>query len=438
MTEINLNRTIYHLLCAYALLLPFEHILDVFFGIDTIFKPYRIVVLALIGVYTLKEIRNLSITREIREDIFLYLIFAYGLLITFFRMGFSYFETKPFYNDLFQMSLYLAAFFIIKNTPLTKEKWLKIFGLFVTGIILNSVYLFNNFYILRNFRRQSGFMDNPNYLSFGLVIAILFILCRLKFKKSTLIQLFQLAIIGLLGTVFIVSGSRTGLAILVVIILLVFWTASLREKFKVIGIGAALTLLILPTNLNKIDVDSPLILLRRIERKKLADDPRFPLWAGAIRATIESDFLGLGIGQFKARFPEFYQDEHQKTIYEVVNWGYHLSTHSDYFGFLVNYGVVGLMLYLFYLFQSVKKVGIQYFLAADPIEKNVYLIALLTLFSLILFGFAAENFISPLFWFLLAVSTKTEFVSEQIPSFKRWANEPKLAHRLNGGATLAQ
>jgi len=155
------------------------------------------------------------------------------------------------------------------------------------------------------------------------------------------------------------------------------------------------------------DLGAPLILFERINKIDSTEDTRFPLWRGAFKAVLSSNFAGLGIGQFKTRFREFYLTANEKTIYENVNRGMHLSAHSDYVAIAVTYGIFGLFCYLLYLFRSFKTAFFniaQY--RTGPLGVH-YQFCLIMLITLAVFGVTSENFTSAIYWMSLAISTKT-------------------------------
>ncbi|MEL6635571.1 MAG: O-antigen ligase family protein [Bacteroidota bacterium] len=405
--SINLDRTIYRLLCVYLFLIPFEQVLKAWFGIDTVLKPYRIAIILATGLYLVKvAMGGMSIGRDMREDGYFYLIFVYGIIISLVQMAVAPFSLGKFYNDLFLVSLSLPAFFIIKNSHFTQQQMLRLTQFFVAGISLNALNVFYNFYILRNFGRQAGFMDNPNYLALSIVIAIAFLLYRIDLRRWFW-ALLQVALLLVLGYTFIIAGSRGGLLALSAVLFLMFWFGNFWRKLWMGSaiFGALLLVLVSPSS--AWEGATPLILVNRLNDLEVSDDPRIAIWKGTLRASEETYYLGLGIGQFKARFPEFYQGETNQTVYEVVDFGYHLSPHSDYFGILITYGIIGLLLYLFFLFVTTRRKLRDIYQATVDSVRRYHQFSFTLLLPVILFGFVADSFNSALYWALLSISTKT-------------------------------
>lgn len=408
--KIDLNNLLYKLFCAYAFAMPYELILKQLFSIDTIFKPFRILSLLIIGFYVLKGLKErFYIKQENRVDLFLYAVFFYGILISMVGMIIDLFSMGRFYNTLFQSSLYLATFFIFKTLSISREQMIRLLKYFIAGILLNALYIFYLSITFSSPGRIAGFTDNPNYVALGIVAVATWLMLRLNQnnrKRTTL---------GLLIALFFciytigITGSRTGLLMFVISGFFVFIFASLKTRLF-LGFSVAMISLVLLSGPNtEFIARGPSKLIKRINKKLSEDegDVRFAIWKGIFRALEKDGFHGFGIGQFSAKFPAYYTNESNKLILEIVNRGYFLSAHNDYLAILVDYGLPGLVFYLCFLWFSFKKLfrRLNY-----PSEDDNH--ALLKQFSfiifccLIIFGLAAENFQHQLFWCLLMFSTK--------------------------------
>ncbi len=408
MEQSNYDNIIFRLLCVFAFLIPYEHVLEVLFGIETVLKPYRVLSLMIIGAYVLKalQFKKIEITSEIKSDIFIYLIFVYGLLVTGIQAFVAPFKLSNFYNDSFQIFLYVSIFFIVKNRSLTREQWNKILWYLTFGIVGNSIYMFYVFYVLQNFERLSGFMDNPNYVAISCVIAISFLILRVEqIKKYKLLVYLTMVF---LFWVIVISGSRTSLGIMALILLFSMYFINWRRKIILVGVCLILfTGFLSVSNDNLFAFGGPLIALKRLQDSDAGKDTRFPLWEGAMKATVKNNFVGLGIGQFKTRFGEFYLFENEKLIFEHINRGAAMTIHSDFISILVIYGIFGLICYLIFILKNFLK-------SVDNLKKAVYLedkilyqSSILIFSCLVIFGLTADSFTSALFWLTLGLSTKT-------------------------------
>lgn len=413
---IDLDKTIFYLFCAFALLLPLEHILEVFFGIETILKPYRVANILIIIVFGIKLATGNVKEWNYWSDLPFYGIFLYGILITFFRMPDYGFSQRLFNNDIFQISLYLLVYFILKHINLNRQQWTHIFYSLTIGISLNAFYLFNAFFFNADYSRQGGFMNNPNYVALSITVAVAFLVYRLSISSSRFEKIFCITNLLFLLFVFPITGSRTGLAILFVIAILIFIFATWRTKIITVLAVSAMTFFFIGKNLDNFNIGASFVLTNRVSKKIDKQDVRVPIWEGAIAAGNEVYFTGLGIGQFKAKFPRIFQSEYHKTILEFVNRGTYMSVHSDYVGLLVIYGFVSLILYLFFLANTSLSLLKNIFRKTNKIHARFYQLNLMILAAIAIFGIGSENFLSPLYWAFLGLCT----VSLSIP------NEPHL------------
>jgi len=248
-------------------LIPFEHVLDIFFGVDTVLKPYRVMSILIIMAYALKLTQNGGGNANFIDDLALYLIFLYGIIVSLVHMATGSFSMRMFNNDMFQISLYLFTYFIIKNIYLNRDNWYRLFWCLTIGIIGNSYYIFVDFFFNGNYKRAEGFMSNSNYVALSIVVAIAFILYRLSVTQKWWKQLLFAGLVLFLLFVFPVTGSRSGLAILVVLLLLFFIFASFKAKFRIVIVSVLLGIGILSQNLEKINVGASFVLTNRVAKK---------------------------------------------------------------------------------------------------------------------------------------------------------------------------
>lgn len=405
----SLNTILFNLLLVYAFLVPLELVLEVLFGIDTVLKPYRVLAILIIGLAMLGTLsQKIRIGIDIREDLFLYLVFIYGLIVTFLSMIYTPFGMSHFFNDAFQVGLYLGMYITLKNLDLNSKRWEYLLWSLVIGICLNAGYIF---YKVRTFQassREAGFMDNANFVALSSVVAIAFLLKRVDIWRNTRKLVISIGALLLLGSVFLGAGSRTSLVVLVLVLSLIYYYSVWWKKalaFLMIGLFGVYFYFYQPQQTAWRPGNA---LANRIVELDASDDPRFAIWKGALRAAMQTNFMGLGIGQFTHRFPEFFQSENHRVVYNNVRFGIGLSAHSDYFALLTEYGLIGVCLYILFIVVSLVKVST--LMSAHYGNQSLriaYQFNLIILFSLATFGIASETFLSPLFWILLAISTKT-------------------------------
>ena len=407
--DISFDKIILRLLCWYAFFIPLEQILEVLFNIDTIFKPYRILAILILIVFGIKSWYRWDENKDLKCDFFLYMIFLYGGIITMYSMITTNFHLGYFYNDTFQFGLYLGVFIVLKHSSFSMENVFSVIKSLAYGITANALYILYNFFILNiKVVRSSGFMDNPNYLALSIVVLVLLMITyRASFSGFYKKMLWWIVLMAC-SYLFIVAGSRSGLLVLLLSGVVVFYFSNFKQKFVIVLFGAIIFFFIGFLKGESAEDIGSLALLNRIN-KNSKDDPRLPAWRGAVKSAQATHFMGTGIGQFKARFHEFYYQENNDLIRRMLIRGYFLSPHSDYFALLAIYGIIGLLAYLIFLFLTVKNIVIKIYESVEINNKLYYQYSFLAIFVLILFGITAENFISPLFWIVLSTSTKINF-----------------------------
>ena len=250
-------------------------------------------------------------------------------------------------------------------------------------------------------------MDNANYLSFSIIILWLFMTLYKSLWKGLLRNIIWWLVLLLTIYIFILAGSRSGLAILGICGLFVIYFSSFKHKLIIATFSFFAILYLNSLSGYNYDyrVTGPLILLNRIQ-KNTEEDPRFIIWKGIIEASEQTNYTGLGIGQFKSRFHEFFYDENNSLIRRIVLRGYFLSAHSDYFAILIIYGAIGLVAYLIFLFLNIKRLFFKLYHTTNRDEQLYFRYIFTTLLAIILFGVTAESFNSAFFWIVLSMSTK--------------------------------
>ncbi len=405
--EININQLLITAFCCYAFAMPFELLLEIYFNIKTIFKPFRICSIVIIGLYLIQVAKQgLLIDTRHRVDLLFYGVFFYGLLISCVKMISDLFDMSLFINDTFQFGLHVATFFIFKNTPISTKKRLLILKCFIAGICINAFYIFSLFtYYQRG--RHSGFTDNPNYAALGIVVAIVYFFLKSIYAKHQSTQIgYLLAAVFLVG-VSSFTGSRTGFIMLLFACLFLFIFSSIRQKLMLAIVGCFLAIVVVP-QLDGTTFKGATLLSKRLNRTIGGEeDVRLVVWRGVFKTLEQEGYEGMGIGQFKAKFPKYFNAEPNQLIVAMVAYGYHLSPHNDYLAILADYGLPSLFLYILFLaimlvklFQNVIKE------AEVQEEKMLAQFSFIVFLCIILFGMASENFQHQLYWFLLMFTTK--------------------------------
>lgn len=409
--RIDLDKFLYSLFCLYALSMPFELILEQLFNIDTVLKPFRVISLSIAGVYFVQVLRNgFFLNPEEKGDVFLYLVFGYGILVTCVQVLIGMFSFKLFFNDLFLTGLHLMTFFVFKTMDFSKKQILKIVQFFVLGVLINAAYIFHSFIFKIQFGRQSGFIDNPNYAALGLVAVMTYLVLKTNYSKKFWNHILSIVLLLFVVYIFVITGSRAGLIMFLIALIFLFSFSSFRRKIILLFISGVIVFQIVNIESEYVSLGGSMVLINRVNQKMKSEteDVRFIIWRGVFRALEDRGYWGMGIGQFKANFTKYYGEESNKLVLEIVNRGYYLSPHNDYLAILADYGLPSLLLYLTFLTVAFKRVLRR--VLYDVIDEDKRFIAqysFIILSCLVIFGLSAENFQHQLFWFLLMISTKS-------------------------------
>ncbi|MCC6752577.1 MAG: O-antigen ligase family protein [Saprospiraceae bacterium] len=338
------DRVIMKLFMLYVFLLPFENVLEVVWGIDTPYRPHRLLALAC-GFLVLIS-RPLNSIQVSKNDLRLVGMFLAGCIPTAVAWFENRLDSSAFLLTTYQLFVIFWVYFLIKNVADYKKQIHKMLNVFCTASAINGGYMIWLF-LSQDIGRQSGFMDNPNYAAFTLVVSLSFFLLELtrSDKEIDLIQsVLKVAAIGISFAGIFVSGSRGGLVILVLAVVLLLATAgSLKKLFKGFGIAGLMILLISRTESGR-QYWAVIPVLNRIEMLSNREEARTTLWKQGWVAFVDSGCMGLGIEQFKN--PINYNRYVQTTQNPVVASQQGLVLHNDYLAVLYEYGPFAFLFYL--------------------------------------------------------------------------------------------
>lgn len=339
---INLQKILLFFLCLFAFLAPLEYIVNVIYGENFLLKPYRIAAIVIIFIGLFKNFHKNKI--KFGRDLFFHLAVFVGLLTTIIQFIIFERNSELFFVIFFQFILYYFAYiFSVSNSYTVKEIEL-LFYCVVVGSIVSLISMYIDFFINGlNEGRLGGFFQNVNTAGFTLSIAGIFLFYKgLNTSTNYLISIlyYLFSFLFILGVFF--TGSRTAFAIVFFGILLLVFLSPLIVKFKVIIFALVLGFVFFDTFYNEIFLKSSLKL--RIESTtSLSDDPRGDLNIISRAISRDNYFLGVGIGQYYVESPKYYHQVDNSIFY---NRSTGLSSHNTYYSILVEWGLVGLILYL--------------------------------------------------------------------------------------------
>ncbi len=241
------------------------------------------------------------------------------------------------------------------------------------------------------FSQATPLYGDPNDLAF--VLATTIPLTFWLLKSTWLKQLAARAMIGIMTAGVILSFSRGAILGIGVGVLWLVLTGRLRLRIVLIGMGAALLAALILVGHNSSQVNAGLHSKEIIASYNVTT--RLELWRGAAHLALNHPFLGVGPGNFT-----LYYYEATGRPPGTVNLGV---VHDAYLDVAAELGLIGLVLFVYFLTESVGRLRAAVVVGFGP---PGFAVAVLT--SLIIALVAAltlsEQYYGP-FWLLSALAT---------------------------------
>ena len=322
------------------------------------FIPNYIVIsiaILVMGLVFVMQLKNANYTKK--NILYIFSIFLIFIIYIF--------RNKQLIDNFLSCTLYLLVFFLMLILQ-SSDKWIKIPYKIVNFFTLEHVigtyfvFLFPSLYetlFLPIFKSSSGYADlinqihanmnagftgnygsNSNYLTLGFIVLFSKCIAKKKFKKTDLIML------SVILLAIFMTGKRGPLVfgIITIIVEYLFTNKSKipNKLFKLLvgGIIAG-TLLVIVSNF----VPSIALVCDRLFNSKDILNGREQLYNYALKLFNEHTFFGIGWGNFKYYYSEYY------------NFAQLLNVHNVYLQLLCETGIVGTIIILFYMIKSVLK-----------------------------------------------------------------------------------
>jgi len=327
-------------------LFPFEQALLFFFGFDNILKPYRAaLVLAILFL-------PFSRFRLAPRAFWLLAAFA-GLYTLGFALALFWSISSPVSLGTTVHQLILVAFatsylVLAAYCIETPEQLDRLIMLVLAAVIISTgIWYIDNF--TASFYRATGFFRNPNHFAYMLALSILFSIYAItRSSGKRMLQLVLALYIPFAIFMLILSGSRSVLATITPSLLFFVFCfitmpgrgASRRMITGLIGLMVLIISALIIVNSNLLSAR----LLERFSAEHLATGSgRWDLWRAGLLAAEDYLFTGLGIGQYLHQH-SYYIRQVSGSVYDTV-FEFDLGLHSEFVNMLVEFGVLGLLLY---------------------------------------------------------------------------------------------
>lgn len=397
-----IDQFILYLFYVYVFLLPFDNMVESIWGIHTIYRPVRILSL-LIGILILIS-RKFTSIRFHANDLKLLGVYLFGLIPSLIAYLENRLNTEYFWSTSLQYFIILWIFLLIKNIPFEYSKIYKCLAIFCFAVVLNSLIMIYQFLYL-DIGRQSGLMDNPNFAAFACDVALAFYLFHLIHTKKSILHIswiMNAMVCMVLIAALFVAGSRSAMIPMVIIILFLLyfrasWAQIARHTIAVVSIG-----MVLFVSLNGNSMLNMLPAWNRLITLEGKEDSRIVLWKQGFDAYRETNYLGMGIEQFKN--PDNYKKYVKRSDNtRVINLD-GLVVHNDFLTVLYEYGIIPLLLFISFYLTVWKK------LRANAIYLNEAGIYYCLYFNMFWFSMFTSSFQLHSMWFVYVVLTLVAYL----------------------------
>jgi O-antigen ligase len=394
-----LKKTLFFLICALAFSVSLENFFEKTIGLDTPVNPYRICTLLIIAILIyLNGSKGLKIDKI---NYLIFWVFVWGIIIGILRYFVKEVEFSLLIVNFILFAMNFFMFIALYNTSLHSGEIRAIFVCYNLGLFLNLALIQTTADPAQNpnvdYVRESGFFTNPNNLALACVFGLITSFYLFHIERKLWIRTF--AIVSMLNSLFLIdySASRAGAIVATFIILLLliwYFMTSRRAGGKVVILASLLLIFFYYENFS----------INAVERQNSREarnvkEERDILSAAGIAAFTDSNFMGLGLGQFKF-IGNFYSIVHPISpgiAQERLRKNEGLVTHNSYIQVLAEAGLIGFLLLLLFYYNKLRQIVRNY-----SLNTNVFFFQICTLLVLIVYGYAHVIFLSPVMWFFLA------------------------------------
>lgn len=327
------------------------------------------------------------------------LIFQYLLpFIVFIILG-SFFSSDKFTSLQKSISYSLLIYFVGSFIELVSNRYYaKFFHYLISAVITASVVSLALFYLgnestnlLGRFR---GFMGNPNGLGIWLVLMVFLIEITENRKITNYSKTFFLTFIGILIFSVLLSGSRTAIIALTIFYFIKFLPFKNKIFLGITLLGLGGTLVFLFQDLLISSVTN--LGFGEVARTSTLEtgSGRFIAWDFGWKKFLEQPLLGFGFG-----FTEVFFKQNYVLLSSLNHQG---NAHNSYLTLLIDIGVIGLLLFLFGIFNFLRN----FFDKTDLIWGIVFSVLFMVFFESWLT--ASLNPFTILFFIIISIPSKIE------------------------------
>lgn len=342
--------------------------------------------------------------------------FRFVLFLLMFYIGvfinLEYKDIIKLFNSIIALSLILAGYAIIQNIfglPFFEKKWLNEFWMTSNQLNFNNIYQQGSYFFGKTIRAYS-FTEQGPYLAQFLGFGISLSLVGYFYQKYKIKKLLYFAMIVFFFYAILITYSRGGIIVVSLTFLTILLIRKSKINFKIIiyiiAILVIFNLVVSPYILKNITPSSAgefglLEIMNPSEAGSLVS--RFFFWDFIVKNIILNP-IGYGAGTAGTAAIG------HSPILDVI-------TDNQYLWITLQYGIIGLILYLLIIFKIFKTLLFAYNRTKITENKNLVLSMLGCSIVYFSYGLVADNIEHRLptyfYWFLLGVTFRFILCSER-------------------------
>jgi hypothetical protein len=275
---------------------------------------------------------------------------------------------------VFNISIFIFTCFLIQKHPHIVRNTM-LYGIVLTVV---SQFLFVHFIPSDHPFRATGTFNNPNQLAYWVLLTAALLIVLKSHLKFTLLDI---AILGVLFYIQMLSLSKAGIITLSLLYFISFIFITLKSKLRILilpltAIAVIFSATYFVTFTSAVDLSNFKTLDTAVSRILSIGEERDDSLDGRgyTRLTHNAVFLVLGAGE--------------GAFWRHSGGGYNQELHSGLATIIFSYGLVGMAIFFMFLYGVVRKTSLFFIL--------IFMIVMM-------FGFTHQNFRFSLYWVYLAV-----------------------------------
>ncbi len=400
-----LNKILLALLFAYVFLAPFEDLLSYLYGVDTIFKPYRLAGLGMLLLGFFKNWKDKPFF-VFPPDKVLALFLGYGILYTLFLYGLGcQVNLGQFANAMIQTTFLFLIHLTVKRMDISYSLLPKLLAVMSVGIALNAAIIALNFYVFQLSSREKGLSDNSNYAAFGMVVASLFFLWKIiqnKYRIGSLRTWLYSALVAFLFVSILATGSRTGFLLFVICsFVFLFVLSASGKRFQLLPYLIVVSGILMSSSSFR-EMLRRTIIFNRLEHA--TEDVRVPLAKAGMEAIWYSKFMGIGVAQMmdQKNFKKFMAPVNMRLVRAIEKRNKGLGLHNMYLELTVETGLLGISLFLFYLYRVL---AYQWRMLRTSAYREIHELLFVLFLAALLMALTGKGILGALFWLMYTLAS---------------------------------